>query len=110
MQETYGIAGTCPTDSPDKRITVRIVEEPILSNKDAAEEPILQTKESAEQPSVATEDATLLRSATGSLSLRGRCAAMGPSNSEDAEDGKGCSTTGVVTYLVLVAAGAPPVD
>ena len=44
MPDTYGIEGTCPTDSPVERITVRIVEEPILSTGDTAENQVCRQK------------------------------------------------------------------
>ena len=107
-QETYGIAGTCPTDSRTEGRTVRIMDDPISSTEDTADETSLSTENTAEKHSLSTEDTTIYRSATGSLSYLDRYAAMGPIYSDFAEDGMGCSATRVVPYLV--AAGAPPVD
>ena len=42
--ETYGIAGTCPTDSRTEGRTVRVMDYPILLTQDTAEDPILSTE------------------------------------------------------------------
>ena len=106
--ETYGIAGTCPTDSRTEGRTVWTMDNPILSTEDTAEDASLSTEDTAEEPSLSSEDTTIFRSATASLSYPNRNAAMGPIYSDFAEHGMGCSATRVVPYLV--AAGAPLVD
>ena len=95
--ETYGIAGTCPTDWPNERRTVRIVDIPVISTEDTAEEASLSTEDTAEQPSLSsedtsegpslsTEDTTIFSSATKSLFHIDRCAAMGLMYCDDAEE------------------------
>ena len=62
--ETYGIAGTCPTDSPTEGRNVRIMDDPILSTEETAEEKSLSTEDTAEEPSLSTMDTTIFRSET----------------------------------------------
>ena len=106
--ETYGMAGTCPTNSRTEGRTVRIINGSILSTEDTTEEVILSREDTAEEPSLSPEDTTIFRSEKESRSYVSRDAAMGLINSDFAQDEMGCSATRVVPYLV--AAGAPSVD